>query len=50
MIEAIDKSGHTGKVKIGMDVAASEFKTEQGNYDLDFKTENNNGKSVLTPS
>jgi enolase len=38
LIEAIKKSGHDGKVKIGTDVAASEFyveKTKQ--YDLDFK-------------
>jgi enolase len=27
---AIDKAGYTGKVKIGMDVAASEFYTEVG--------------------
>jgi len=26
--DAIDKAGYTGKVKIGMDVAASEFITE----------------------
>jgi len=50
LVEAIAKAGHTDKVKIGMDVAASEFKNEQGNYDLDFKTENNGGKSVLTPT
>jgi len=36
---AIEKAGHTGKVVIGMDVAASEFRTKEGNYDLDFKTE-----------
>merc|ERR1712008_607033 len=38
LMEAIKKSGHDGKVKIGTDVAASEFfieKTKQ--YDLDFK-------------
>lgn len=28
MVEAIEKAGYTGKVKIGMDVAASEFFTE----------------------
>jgi enolase len=37
--QAIEKAGHTSKVVIGMDVAASEFKTSEGNYDLDFKTE-----------
>jgi len=39
IIEAIELSGYTGKVKIGMDVAASEFRNEQGLYDLDFKSE-----------
>lgn len=33
---AIEKAGYTGKVKIGMDVAASEFYKEK-KYDLDFK-------------
>merc|ERR1712021_64055 len=42
MGEAIEKAGYTGKVKIGMDVAASEFWLESDKvYDLDFKTENN---------
>merc|ERR1712078_712880 len=43
LVEAIDKAGYEGKVKIGMDVAASEFLTEDKMYDLDFKTENNDG-------
>lgn len=34
--EAIEKAGYTGKVEIGMDVAASEF-FRDGNYDLNFK-------------
>jgi enolase len=34
--EAIAKAGYTGKVRIGMDVAASEFFGD-GSYDLDFK-------------
>lgn len=38
VVEAIEKAGYTGKVKIGMDVAASEFYTEDKMYDLDFKT------------
>jgi len=33
--EAISKAGYTGKVKIGMDVAASEF-FKDGKYDLNF--------------
>merc|ERR1712110_1062703 len=34
--DAIEKAGYTGKIKIGMDVAASEF-FKEGKYDLDFK-------------
>ena len=34
--EATAKAGYTGKIKIGMDVAASEF-YKKGKYDLDFK-------------
>jgi len=37
--EAIEKAGYTGKIDIGMDVAASEFCKEQ-KYDLDFKNPN----------
>merc|ERR1719163_881008 len=40
---AIENAGYTGKIKIGMDVAAAEFYTEDKMYDLDFKTENNDG-------
>jgi len=47
---AIEKAGYTGKVKIGMDVAASEFLTKDGNYDLNFKIKNNDGKAIVTPS
>lgn len=36
IIEAINKAGYTGKIEIGMDVAASEFH-KKGQYDLDFK-------------
>merc|ERR1712066_833803 len=36
LMDAIKKSGHADKVKIGTDVAASEFYKE-GKYDLDFK-------------
>merc|ERR1719409_1899809 len=39
LMEAIEKSGHTSKVKIGTDVAASEF-YKDGKYDLDFKNPN----------
>ena len=37
--EAIAKAGYTGKIDIGMDVAASEF-CKEGKYDLDFKNPN----------
>merc|ERR1712100_61071 len=38
LMDAIKKSGHESKVKIGTDVAASEFwLPEIGKYDLDFK-------------
>merc|ERR1712159_198429 len=41
LMEAINKSGHASKVKIGTDVAASEFFVpETGKYDLDFKNPN----------
>ncbi|PHU05191.1 Enolase [Capsicum chinense] len=42
---AIDKAGYTGKVVIGMDVAASEFYGKDKTYDLNFKEE---GISLLT--
>lgn len=47
---AIEKAGYTGKVKIGMDVAASEFFTEDGNYNLDFKSKTPNPELKVTPS
>eukprot|EP00435_Cladocopium_sp_Y103_P074212 s151_g47.t1 len=40
LMDAIEKSGHKDKVKIGTDVAASEFCKEGGKYDLDFKNPN----------
>lgn len=37
---AIEKSGHKGKVVLGMDVAASEFWVPDAKvYDLDFKSD-----------
>merc|ERR1719277_1366383 len=36
LVQAIEMSGHKDKVKIGTDVAASEF-YKDGKYDLDFK-------------
>merc|ERR1719352_2212486 len=43
LMEAIKASGHEAKVKLGTDVAASEFWTEDKKYDLDFKTKPNDG-------
>jgi enolase len=36
LVQAIQKAGYTGRIDIGMDVAASEFH-KHGKYDLDFK-------------
>ncbi|XP_018324840.1 enolase [Agrilus planipennis] len=46
--EAIAKAGYTGKIDIGMDVAASEF-YKDGKYDLDFKNPNSDKNNWLTP-
>ncbi|KAK4843716.1 hypothetical protein QYF36_011736 [Acer negundo] len=48
LIDAIEKAGYTGKIKIGMDVAASEFFTKDGKYDLNFKKQPNDGAHVLS--
>ncbi|KAK9669057.1 hypothetical protein RND81_13G106200 [Saponaria officinalis] len=48
LMEAIEKAGYTGKIKIGMDVAASEFYTNDAKYDLNFKKQPNDGAHVLT--
>ena len=45
---AIEKAGYTGKVKIGMDVASSEFFTEDKRYDLNFKIQPNDGTDKKT--
>lgn len=44
---AIKNAGYTGKVRIGMDVAASEF-FKDGKYDLDIKNPKNDGNMVKT--
>jgi enolase len=46
--KAIAAAGYTGKVQIGMDVAASEFFTEDKRYDLNFKNKPNDGSQVKT--
>ncbi|XP_078431492.1 enolase 1 [Wolffia australiana] len=48
LMDAIEKTGYAGKIKIGMDVAASEFYTEDGRYDLNFKKQPNDGAHVLS--
>merc|ERR1719402_504941 len=45
--EAIEKAGYTGKIEIGMDVAASEFYKGENTYDLDFKTDGNDGSQKI---
>ncbi|KAK8600412.1 hypothetical protein V6N13_059809 [Hibiscus sabdariffa] len=46
---AIAKAGYTGKVVIGMDVAASEFYgSDKKTYDLNFKEENNDGSQKIS--
>jgi len=47
--DAIEKAGYTGKVKIAMDVASSEFyKVEEKKYDLDFKNPDSDPTKWLT--
>lgn len=46
--QAIEAAGYTGKVKIGMDVAASEFYTEDKKYDLDFKNKDGDKSQIKT--
>jgi len=48
LVKAIDKAGYTGKVKIGMDVAASEFFEEGGKYNLDFKNKHADESHKIT--
>jgi enolase len=45
--EAIQLAGYTGKIEIGMDVAASEFCKDK-KYDLDFKNPNSDASKWLT--
>lgn len=49
LVAAIDKAGYTGNIKLGMDVAASEFFKKDGNYyDLDFKNPASSSKLSST--
>jgi enolase len=45
--EAIEKAGYTDKIKIGLDVASSEF-YKDGKYDLDFKNPDSDKEKWLT--
>ena len=47
---AVAKAGFTDQIKIGMDVAASEFCKEGPKYDLDFKNPNSDPKDWLSPA
>jgi enolase len=47
--ESIEKAGYKGRIKIGMDVAASEF-YKDGKYDLDFKNPKSDPSTYLTSS
>ncbi|KAJ2240581.1 phosphopyruvate hydratase, partial [Coemansia sp. RSA 455] len=47
LTEAIAKAGFTGKISIGMDVAASEF-YKDGKYDLDFKSDDSDASKYLS--
>eukprot|EP00834_Sanchytrium_tribonematis_P002138 NODE_60_length_27201_cov_1.043318.p8 type:complete len:436 gc:universal NODE_60_length_27201_cov_1.043318:3628-2321(-) len=46
--KAIESKGYTGKVRLGMDVAASEM-FKDGNYDLDFKNPSSDPSKFLKP-
>ncbi|KAI6698238.1 hypothetical protein NL676_018357 [Syzygium grande] len=48
LMDAIEEAVYTGKIKIGMDVAASEFFLKDGRYDLNFKKQPNDGAHVLS--
>jgi len=47
--EAIERAGYTGKVKIAMDTASSEY-FKNGNYNLDFKRPKDQQTNILSPT
>lgn len=47
IVEAIEKAGYTGKIKICMDPASSEF-YKDGKYDLDFKNKDSDPSTWIT--
>lgn len=51
LVDAIEQAGYTGKIKIGLDVAASEFyDSETKTYNLDKKDPENKNPRLLTGS
>mmetsp|Transcript_6537 Transcript_6537/g.13964 ORF Transcript_6537/g.13964 Transcript_6537/m.13964 type:complete len:440 (+) Transcript_6537:92-1411(+) len=49
LMEAIEVAGHSGKVQLAMDVAASEFwKDDKKVYDLDFKNPSSDGSFEMS--
>lgn len=48
-MEAIKQAGYEKEIKIGMDVAASEFLTADGSYDLNFKN-SDGARDILSGS
>ncbi|KRX03483.1 hypothetical protein PPERSA_02862 [Pseudocohnilembus persalinus] len=49
LMTAIEKAGHTGKIVLGMDVAASEFYVPESNkYDLDFKSDQRDQSQIIS--
>jgi enolase len=50
LMEAIKNAGYEKEMKIGMDVAASEFLTSDGRYDLDFKSPTKDGSLIQSGS
>jgi len=47
---AVEKAGYTKEIKIGMDVAASEFCKEGPKYDLDFKNPESKPETWISPA
>jgi len=48
LMEAIHNAGHQDKVKIGMDVASSEFYCDDKKYDLNFKAKDNDQSQKIS--
>ncbi|CEL96994.1 unnamed protein product [Vitrella brassicaformis CCMP3155] len=48
LMDAIQEAGHAGKVNIAMDVAASEMYTDDGKYNMNFKSESASPSDIIT--